>query len=110
MGRMAQVSLAAVGLVMPGPVRALQAGVLVGPGECPNPDRRARATTDHRPYAENQAAFCVLRARCMSVWVQLGLSTTVLGFNSGEAIDDREYPQVKDSNRCPEGDLNPHAR
>ena len=31
MGRVAQVSLAAVGLLMPGPVRALQAAVLIGP-------------------------------------------------------------------------------
>ena len=42
--------------------------------------------------------------------VQLGLSTTVWGFKSGKDIDDGEYPQVKDSNKCPEGDLNPHAR
>ena len=35
------------------------------------------------------------------------MSTTVWGFNSGESIDDCEYPQVKDSNQCPEGDLNP---
>ena len=33
------------------------------------------------------------------------MSTTVWGFNSGKVIDDCEYPQVKDSNRCPEGDL-----
>jgi hypothetical protein len=33
------------------------------------------------------------------------LSTTVWGFNSGESIDDCEYPQVKGSNKCPEGDL-----
>ena len=37
--------------------------------------------------------------------VQFGLSTTVWGFNSGESIDDCEYPQVKGSNQCPEGDL-----
>jgi hypothetical protein len=40
-----------------------------------------------------------------SVRVQLGLSTTVWGFKSGKVIDKREYPQVKDSNKCPEGDL-----
>ena len=34
-----------------------------------------------------------------------GLSTTVWGFNSGDSIDDCEYPQVKESNKCPEGDL-----
>jgi hypothetical protein len=44
------------------------------------------------------------------VGVQLGLSTTVWGFNSGESIDDYEYTQVRGSNKCPEGDLNPHAR
>ena len=33
------------------------------------------------------------------------MSTNVWGFNSGESIDDCEYPQVKDSNKCPEGDL-----
>ena len=38
------------------------------------------------------------------------MSTAVWGFNSGESIDDCEYPQVKGSNKCPEGDLNPHAR
>ena len=42
--------------------------------------------------------------------VQLGLSTTVWGFKSGKDIDHCEYPQVKGSNKCPEGDLNPHAR
>jgi hypothetical protein len=31
MGRVVQVSLAAVGLLMPGPVRALQSAVLIGP-------------------------------------------------------------------------------
>jgi hypothetical protein len=34
----------------------------------------------------------------------------VWGFKSSKAIADGEYPQVKDSNKCPEGDLNPHAR
>jgi hypothetical protein len=58
----------------------------------------------------SQAPFCVLMGQLTSVGVQLGLSTAMWGFNSGEYIDDREYPQVKDSNRCPEGDLNPHAR
>ena len=51
-----------------------------------------------------------LRRNMKSVGVQLGSSTAVWGFNSGESIDDCEYPQVKDSNKCPEGDLNPHAR
>jgi hypothetical protein len=41
------------------------------------------------------------------VGVQFGLSTSVWGFNSGESLDDCEYPQVKGSNKCPEGDLNP---
>ena len=45
-----------------------------------------------------------------SVGVQLRWSTTVWGFKSGKAIDDCEYLQVRDSNKCPEGDLNPHAR
>jgi hypothetical protein len=40
-----------------------------------------------------------------SVGVQLGLSTTVWGFKSGKVIDDCEYPQVKGSKQCPEGDL-----
>ena len=40
-----------------------------------------------------------------SVGVQLGLSTTVWGFKSGEDIDHCEYLQVRDSNKCPEGDL-----
>jgi len=39
------------------------------------------------------------------VGVQLGLSTAVWGFKSGKVIDDCEYPQVRDSNKCPEGDL-----
>ena len=39
--------------------------------------------------------------------VHLGLSTTVSGVQVGQAIDDYEYPQVRDSNKCPEGDLNP---
>ena len=46
-----------------------------------------------------------LRRNRKSVGVQLGLSTAVWGFKSGKVIDDCEYPQVKDSNRCPEGDL-----
>ena len=29
------------------------------------------------------------------------------GFKSGKVIDDCEYLQVRDSNKCPEGDLNP---
>jgi hypothetical protein len=33
------------------------------------------------------------------------LSTAVWGFNSGESIDDRESLQVRDSSKCPEGDL-----
>ena len=33
------------------------------------------------------------------------MSTTVWGFKSGKDIDDCEYPQVKGSNKCPEGDL-----
>ena len=41
-----------------------------------------------------------------SVGVQLGLSTTVWGFKSGKVIDDCEYLQARDSNKCPEGDLN----
>jgi hypothetical protein len=32
-------------------------------------------------------------------------STTRWGFKSGKVIDDREYPQVKHSNKCPDGDL-----
>jgi|GEM_PF-4769665 hypothetical protein len=40
-----------------------------------------------------------------SVGVQLRWSTTVWGFKSGKAIDDCEYLQVRDSNKCPEGDL-----
>ena len=48
-----------------------------------------------------------LRPNGQSVGVQLGLSTTVWGFKSGKDIDDCEYPQVNDSNKCPEGDLNP---
>jgi hypothetical protein len=43
----------------------------------------------------------------LSVGVQLGWSTTVWGFQSGKVIDDCGYPQVKGSNKCPEGDLNP---
>lgn len=35
------------------------------------------------------------------------MSTTVWGFKSGKDIDDCEYPQVKGSNECPEGDLPP---
>ena len=35
------------------------------------------------------------------------MSTAVWGFNSGKDIDDCEYLQVRDSNKCPEGDLNP---
>src|ERR1035437_9004167 len=42
-----------------------------------------------------------------SVGVQLRWSTTVWGFKSGNAIDDCEYLQVRDLNKCPEGDLNP---
>ena len=38
------------------------------------------------------------------------MSTAMWGFKSGKAIDECEYPQVRDSNKCPEGDLNPHAR
>jgi hypothetical protein len=45
----------------------------------------------------------------LSVGVQLGFSTTVWGFKWGKVIDDCEYPQVRDSNKCPEGDLNTHA-
>ena len=46
-----------------------------------------------------------------SVGVQLGLSTTVWGFKSGKVIDDCEYLQVRGHLlKCPEGDLNPHAR
>jgi hypothetical protein len=41
----------------------------------------------------------------LSVGVQLGWSTTVWGFQSGKDIDDCEYLQVRDSNKCPEGDL-----
>ena len=41
----------------------------------------------------------------LSVGVQLGWSTTVWGFQSGKVIDDCEYLQVRDSNKCPEGDL-----
>jgi hypothetical protein len=37
--------------------------------------------------------------------VQLRWNTTVRGFKSGNAIDDCEYLQVRDSNKCPEGDL-----
>jgi hypothetical protein len=40
-----------------------------------------------------------------SMGVQLGLSTVVWGFTSGKLIDDCEYLQVRDSNKCPEGDL-----
>ena len=35
------------------------------------------------------------------------MSTAVWGFKSGKVIDDCEYLQVRDSNKCPEGDLNP---
>ena len=34
----------------------------------------------------------------------------VWGSKSGESISETIQPVVKDSNRCPEGDLNPHAR
>jgi hypothetical protein len=37
MGRVAQVSLVAVGFLMPGPVRALQAALLVGPRRVSSP-------------------------------------------------------------------------
>ncbi len=43
----------------------------------------------------------------LSVGVQLGWSTTVWGFQPGKDIDECEYLQVKDANKCPEGDLNP---
>ena len=33
------------------------------------------------------------------------MSTAVWGFNSGESIDDCQYLQARDSNKCPEGDL-----
>ena len=33
------------------------------------------------------------------------MSTAVWGFKSGKVIDDCEYLQVRDSNKCPEGDL-----
>ena len=33
------------------------------------------------------------------------MSTTVWGFKSGKDIDDCEYLKVRDSNKCPEGDL-----
>jgi len=36
-----------------------------------------------------------------------GLSTAAWGFKSGKVIDDCVYLQVRDSNKCPEGDLNP---
>jgi hypothetical protein len=39
----------------------------------------------------------------LSVGGQLGWSTTVWGFQSGKAIDDCEYLQVRDSNKCPRG-------
>jgi len=42
-----------------------------------------------------------------SVGVQLGWSTIVWGFQSGKVIDECEYLQARDSNKCPEGDLNP---
>ena len=41
----------------------------------------------------------------LSVGIQFGLSTTVWGFQSVKVIDDCEYLQVRDSNKCPEGDL-----
>ena len=33
------------------------------------------------------------------------MSTAVWGFKSGKVIDDSEYLQATDSNKCPEGDL-----
>ena len=33
------------------------------------------------------------------------MSTAVWGFKSGKVIDDCEYLQVTDSNKCPDGDL-----
>ena len=41
----------------------------------------------------------------LSVGIQFGLSTTVWGFQSVKVIDDCEYLQVRDSNKCPEGHL-----
>jgi len=48
---------------------------------------------------------CGAETKLKSVGVQLRLSTTVWGFKSDKDIDDCEYPLVKDSNKCPEGDL-----
>jgi len=40
-------------------------------------------------------------------WFTSGWARPCRGFQPGKDIDDYEYPQVRDSNKCPEGDLNP---